>query len=484
MNTWYSAIRLLTTSALTVLIADADAQITWRRTYGGFDTNRGMSVRVASDGGYVIAGSTGSFGAGGQAYVLKIDEMGLLQWTAVIGDNGVQSGMACRVLEDGYVLAGTTSTGVFGGYDVYVVRLDLNGQVLWEQSYGTTEWDLGKDIEVVDDGFVVVGTSYGSGSADALVLRIDADGEEVWRSSIGDIGEDEGNGVIVTSGGEFVVTGAMANVEDDDRTDAFVSKLSVNGDVQWTEIFGGDSADYFYSAVEMPDGGFACSGGTGSYSDVKQILLVKVDADGGQLWQEVFGSMGDSEAREIQLNLNGDLAMASYNSYNNAGGKDMVLFIATAAGSFMLGKNYGGIDDEDGFSIQCTADGGYILVGIAEGYGPGITSIYVVKAAANGETVDDTVYEMFDASAVEAPEATQLPFILSPDPASSFTRLATRTPITSATLFDSQGRLVRTWSAPVPQELDLRGLAEGTYQFVAIGDDGRRMALPLMIAGN
>ena len=244
-------------------------------------------------------------------------------------------------------------------------------------------------------------------------------------------------------------------------------------------MFGGDSLDYFHSVVETSDGGFACSGGTKSYSNVKQVLVVKVDANGNSLWQEHYGSMGDSEGREIQENANGDLAIASYNSYANAGGKDMVLFLVSSTGSFMLGKNYGGPGDEDGASLQPLPDGGYIIAGTAEDYGPGIRSIYVVRCDQFGETADDTVYEMFDPLSVHAEISPSKPFYF-PNPTNGPVSLSAPGSWSKLALFDATGRALRIWTPPFGT-LDLSDLMDGAYFLRGTDRSGSVVASPLIL---
>ncbi len=443
----------------------------------------GSSVSQTSDGGFIIAGSTGSFGSDGDAYVVKTDGNGLPQWTHVYGGMGIQTGVACRELSDGYIVAGTTSMGEYGSYDMFMSRIDLGGNVVWQRSYGTSAWDICNDVKVTSNGFALVGESYANNEGDAFVIRTDFNGDTLWTKMFGGPLFDEAKGVLVTNDDALVVTGTTELIAEDE--DAFVTRLEPNGSQTWFKTFGGDSLDYFQSAAETSDGGFACSGGTKSYSNVKQILLVRVDANGDSLWQQEYGSMGDSEGREIKVNLNGDFAIASYNSYANAGGKDMVLFIASSTGLFLLGKNYGGLGDEVGTSLAVLPDGGYIVAGTADDYGPGIRSIYVVRSDQYGETADDTVYEMFDDTGMPDGYAhANSAVALYPNPATTECYLKSRIGLSQIQILDMQGRLLRSWSVPTPERLDLTGIPRGTYLVSALDIQGGRVVLPLEIQGN
>ncbi|MEO7081401.1 MAG: T9SS type A sorting domain-containing protein [Flavobacteriales bacterium] len=360
---------------------------------------------------------------------------------------------------------------------MFLIRTDLSGDVLWQRTYGTPAWDLCMDLQVTSDGFALAGTSYLNNEGDAYVVRTDFNGDTLWTRMIGGGYFDEALGVALASDNGLVVVGATTAI--DDNIQAFVAKLNDDGGLAWFESFGGDSLDYFRSAVETADGGLACSGGTKSDSDVKQVLIVKVDANGNTLWQEQYGSMGDSEGREIQENANGDLAVASYNSYANAGGKDMVLFLVSSSGAFMLGKNYGGLGDEEGASLEALPDGGYIIAGTAEDYGPGLRSIFVVRCDETGETADDTVYEMFDPLAVHVQQLSSEPFCF-PNPTTGLVTLGSPASWSSMALYDATGRRLHAWSTSLGT-LDLSGLNDGAYFLRGTDRSGRIVTAPLIL---
>src|SRR5690606_31669389 len=121
----------------------------------------------------------------------------------------------------------------------------------------------------------------------------------LWTRTLGGEYFDEALGVIVTSSDDIVVAG-MTNTTIDDP-DAVVAKGASDGSLIWSTSFGGDRIDYVHSVVETGDGGFACSGGTSSYSNVMQVFLVKVDANGDSVFQERYFDTEDSEGREIQV---------------------------------------------------------------------------------------------------------------------------------------------------------------------------------------
>jgi hypothetical protein len=378
-----------------LVVVSVEAQVTWRRTYGGFSSDEARSVLFTEDGGFLFLGSTGSFGEDGDIYALKASAEGTLIWSVALGGEGAQAGVASVRAADGYAVAGITATGQQGGYDVVLTRLSDEGAVLWQKEFGSDDWDLCNDMQVLDDGFVLVGVTYsdGSVSGDAWVVRTDMDGDTLWTRRLGGDGVDEALAVLVDDSGDIVVCGSLdANGYQED---AFVAKFDAVGELLWLRRFGGDSADYACGIAQAPDGGYVMVGATDSYSDVPQVLIRKISVDGDSLWQREYGTLGETRMRRI-VRKQGGYAMIGFNTVFNAGGKDMFMILVDEEGFWELGKNYGSIGDEMGSGLEALPDGGFILAGWSDHYGPGIRSIYAVRCAANGETADDNVYVVVD----------------------------------------------------------------------------------------
>jgi hypothetical protein len=458
-------------------ILNMQAQFTWRRTFGGYGSDRSSSVRELLSGGFIVAGSTGSFGqGGGDAYVMKLAPDGSVIWSRTFGDAGVESGVSCRELADGFVIGGTTSTGDHGGYDLFLIRTDIDGNVLWERTYGGADWDICSDMEVVSDGFILSGTTYGSGSGDAFIVKTDLSGDTLWTRAVGGTFLDEALGVCALQDGGYLISGYTRIDEDGANTDAMAFKLAFDGSPLWTHLYSSDSLEYFHDAFETSGGDIICSGSTRSASPHWQIVLERIDATGSFIWRQFYGSVDDFEGREIVGRINGGFAVTGYLSAFSAGGKDMYLLLTDDQGNFILGKNYGGLGDEEGFSVDATFDGGYISAGITESYGPGIQAVYVVLGDSVGETDDDTVIEFLDPLPVpdltSSSEQGQLwPSALSPgDPL--HLRLNVPPGNAKAQVFDLRGTVVATF--PVQQQettTHLPDLAPGHYSLV-VADGG------------
>jgi hypothetical protein len=135
----------------------------WTRTYGGTGWDDGYSARQTTDGGYILAGRTTSFGAGwGDVYLVKTDDVGDIVWTRTFGGSSDDFAFSVRQTEDeGYILVGGSSN------DVYLVKTDAEGNAIWEKRYGGVLYDAGYSVEQVPDGGYLVGgqtyLGYGTG---------------------------------------------------------------------------------------------------------------------------------------------------------------------------------------------------------------------------------------------------------------------------------------------------------------------------------
>ena len=279
----------------------------WARAYGGSNSDSTHSIQQTSDGGFIVAGETSSFGTNTDVWILKLDANGNISWQKNYGGNGVDVASSIQQTSDGgFIVAGETSS--FGtDTDVWILKLDANGNISWQKNYGGNGVDVAHSIQQTSDGgFIVAGESksFGTGDRDIWVLKINSSGGIQWQKTYGeDAADDSAYSVQQTSDGGFIVAGEtiLTNVGD-----FWVFKLDANGVIQWQKKYGGTNADVANSIRQTSDGGYIVAGGTSSFTHFfGDIWVLKLDSAGAIQWENTYGGSFSNSANSIRQNSDG-----------------------------------------------------------------------------------------------------------------------------------------------------------------------------------
>jgi hypothetical protein len=251
--------------------AATQAKIAWNRTYGGLEsTDFATTVIQTRDGAFVLTGTTETSETG-DAWLLKIRADGFKAWERTIGGPKGEAGNAgIQTADGGFALACTTNSYGAGKADFWLVKTDANGEIQWSQTYGGAEHDWPMDlIQLEDKGFLLVGwtQSYGAGGEDGWVVRTDAQGTPLWAQTYGSAGKEKLYTVLETADGGIVLGGEIDLVGTPDGSNAWFSKIDNDGNLQWTRMYGGASAETLSDIIEMPDGSFVLVASSASFGN-------------------------------------------------------------------------------------------------------------------------------------------------------------------------------------------------------------------------
>lgn len=440
--------------------------------YGAYGPEQGKSVQVADDGNFVVAGSTGSFGSGtSDIYMLKLDGNGAVLWSRTIGSPMIEEANdLLRTSDGGWLIVGTTNgSGSAGGYDGLLIRTDPDGNEVWRKEYGGSSWDFFRKGLLQDDGgFLLVGQTFSQGTGgDAWLVKTDQYGDTMWTRHFGDLGLDDGQGVAMTYDGSIVIAGSSTHTNGD--VDAYVVKLDGQLDVSWANTYGGDSLDAARDIVVTQDGGFSIVGVTRSFSEFVEHDHFKLSSGGDLLWQKHWGQINDQEAyRHIEL-PSGGFATTGWTTTSGGGGKDMFLFLCDPQGEFMAQRTFGGAANDMGYALVKTLDG-FIVCGSTLSYGAGNEDVFVVRTDSAGNTASETVTTYFDPLPVEETQGMDRP-LLYPNPTSGPLHLPEGRGYTGFELMDVSGRTLRAWG-PTVREVDLSGFSNGILLLKALNKRG------------
>ena len=339
----------------------------WAFTYGGSDDDSLTSIQQTQDGGYIVAGTTSSFGAGSSDVMLmKLTPAGELTWQRAYGGTGTEIVKSVWQTQDGgYIAAGQTSSFGAGDYNLWVMKLNSSGEVTWEKRYGGAGDDYAGSIQQTQDGgYILTGHtfSFGEGITDAWVIKLDSTGNVTWQKTYGGSGEDAIDSIQQTQDGGYIAAGATTSFGVE-SSDVWVMKLNSSGEVVWQKTYGGVGDDWAKTIQQTQDGGYIVAGYTSSLSaQGSDAWVMKLSSAGAVVWQKAYGGTGDEVANAIQQTQEGGYIVAG-DMWPLGGPDDAWVFKLDSAGEIVWQRIYGGSAWDSASSVQQTRDGGYIVAG-------------------------------------------------------------------------------------------------------------------------
>ena len=511
--------------SITNLIAQ---DILWERSYGGKHAEFLYDAQPTADYGFILAGSSISNKNGNKSeaskgnldyWIWKMDEKGSPEWQKSYGGNGVDLLLSVRITSDGgFILAGISNSSVSGDKkeaskgqeDFWIIKLDANGQEIWQRTIGGSGQEKLLTIAQTKDGGYVLGGSsssdkseadekgvvdkYGKkensrGNLDYWVVKLDSKGEIEWDKTIGGKYVDELKSIEQTKDGGFILGGYSNSPESGDKSqksfglgDYWIVKLDKEGAIEWQETMGGDKDDNLFALTQTNDGGFIAGGNSNSGTSNSKtksnrngtdFWVVKLNESGSILWQETYNYGKLDVLTSIVENPDGTFLIGGYaqseakfNSNKSLGKNiktdkeginDYVALKIKADGEEIWTQTVGSKGDELLKKLFETRDGGYILAGTSKGEVSrdknsfkGGSDFWIVK-------LRDKDKKHKDKENIEA----------IPNPTNTFTNAIVGYDYKkgTATLYDLSGRMIN--SVKISGErtipMDLSGLPQGIY---------------------
>lgn len=391
----------------------------FNNVFGGTHDDIAYATVASPDGGYLMVGSTysndgdvsGNHGQG-DAWVVKLDKSGTKAWQKAYGGSNMDNFRSVTASADGgYLLAGVTQSndgdvsgnhdnGNVNYFDAWVVKIDKAGTLIWQKTLGGSKSDHPYAITATSDGgYVLAGWTtsndgdvsgfHGGSSQDAWVVKLDKDGNTIWGKAFGGTRIDEALSIVNSSDGGYVMAGLTTSNNGDvsgnhgntGTFDAWVVKLSKEGNLIWQKTLGGTAYDAILSIIRSGDNGYVLAGMTrsnngdvsGNHGGERDAWVLKLDESGNLIWQKTLGGSGVDMAASIVTNLDGGYTMAGFTSSNNGdvSGKhgasnsyDAWVVKLEKNGTKVWQKALGGSMDDNASSILTRADGSYVMAGV------------------------------------------------------------------------------------------------------------------------
>ena len=311
----------------------------WSQTFGGTGWEEGRSVQQTTDGGYIICGDTESFGNGnGDVYLIKTNGNGVEQWSQTFGGTDVDRGRSVQQTNDGgYIICGSSYSTGNGEDDIYLIKTNGNGVEQWSQTFGGTENDRGHSVQQTNDGgYIICGYSKSIGIGlhhDFYLIKIDGNGNQIWDQIFPQTNESVGFSVRQTNDGGYIFTGHTETYGVGDG-DVYLIKTNGNGVEQWSQTFGGTGYDGGYSVQQTNDGGYIITGWTFSFGNGNgDVYLIKTNGNGVEQWSQTFGGTGYDGGYSVQQTNDGGYIICGEKGDLVNGTEDVYLIKTDSQGS-------------------------------------------------------------------------------------------------------------------------------------------------------
>lgn len=439
---------------------DENANLLWQKTLGGSGYEEAYSIKKTADSGFIVAGFSysndgdvsGHHGSldSADCWVVKLTSSGAMQWQKSLGGTGDDAAFSMDATSDGgYILAGVTysGNGDVTGYhanaseyvgDIWVVKLDSNGNMEWQRALGGTLDEAAFNIRQTSDGGFIIATYTSSndgdvngnhGGDDGWIVKLSSSGSIQWQKSLGGSSVDHTNSIDLTTDGGYVIAGYTGSRDGDvsgnlDTVYAqyWIVKLDAAGALQWQKSYGGSMDDAAQSIQQTSDGGYIVAGSSasndgdvnghhGGYNPAHlpydDAWIVKLDSLGNFQWQKCLGGSSHDAASYIQETEDHGYIVRCYSESNDGDvianhgeaniwivklGRDALLPITLVNFSGKVQGKQNRLywttateQNNTGFEVQRSSDG-YNFRGIS----------FVKSKAANGNSTFEHSYDFTD----------------------------------------------------------------------------------------
>jgi len=360
-----------------VLLAktDRDGQLVWQTTYTQGYFEEIFQAIPTSDGNYLLAGLTFNPDGNGHAdgWILKMDPDGNVLWDRKYGGNDFDKIYNLHETDNGeFVFVGTTRSEESGDIiepeinpdsfnvsDSWIGKIDADGDLLWNHRFGSYEDDILIDLTIADDGDILAVGNYleeGIGGDWQISLyRYDQDGNPIWGQLYGGSDYEEAFSIIKTSDNNFAI-GGITDSQGAGFSDTYLLRVDQDGEIVDEDVYGGADGEFAAFVQEMPDGGFTILSSTESFgSTLLDLFLIRTEPNGEERWNKVYdgGNNRDDVPYPFTVDENGFYYIVAQqqekNSFNDILSSQTYILKADAQGNTTTNALQGkvAIDDND-----------------------------------------------------------------------------------------------------------------------------------------
>jgi hypothetical protein len=321
------------TNNIWLIKTDLQGREEWNHSFGGTENDVGYAVQPTYDGGYIITGQTESFGNGSSdIWLIKTNSEGIEEWNNIFGGGYYDASFSIQTTQDGgYIIAGSTQSFGNGTSDVWLIKTDSQGNEEWNKTFGGSYYDGGSFVQqTTDDGYIITGVSQ---YQNLWLIKTDSLGNEQWEKTFDESIKSEGNCVQQTTDNGYIITGYTGSYP----SDAWLIKTDSEGNEQWNRIFGGSGNDKGNSVQQSVDGGYIIAGQTESFGNGWiDLWLIKTDREGNEEWNKTFGGTVADFGQSVRQSVDGGYIITGTKDWNESGSADLWLIKTDSDGNEVL----------------------------------------------------------------------------------------------------------------------------------------------------
>lgn len=379
-------------------VLSAQAPKKFYTRFGGYGHDVGYGVVQTLNGQYAVTGSTSSFGNGNtDVYLALVDSMGWVRWEKSYGGFNNDIGRSIIQLKDsGFVIAGYTNSFGSGGYDMFAVRTDKNGNLIWQKTFGGLDWDFAYCVKESNggDSLIICGNtySYGYGKSDGYIVKTDINGNFQWQKTYGGAEDDEFKSFTLTYNNQYAFAGTTKSMGDT-KGDCWLMKTNLGGD-SLIGVKYGDNRIQFLNGIEQDPNNnrFILTGATDfDGRDSTHAYILIMDENFNYMFNNQFSYHNMTDAQfYCSAYLKNDTYAYMRKQFNSSLGRKLEPMIMINAPIWDIPggvTTYGSSEEDDLFQLKKTRDKGFVCIGYTKGFSANLTDVFLVKIDSNYNSI-------------------------------------------------------------------------------------------------
>lgn len=361
----------------------------WTKIYGGNGEDNAYLILQTADGGYIVAGDTHSFESlTTYLWILKIDLNGAVEWQNLYSSGYYKNLLTIQQASDGGYIVGSNGSSFYKKNEIWFSKLGSSGNIDEIGSYARViDSDANFIQQTSDGGFILTGTIFLSEEKknDIWVAKLTSTGNIEWQRTYGGSENDNARSLQQTSDGGYIVAGDT-NSFGAQGSSIWILKLFSTGTLDWQRKYGRIGQESARSIQQTDDGGYILGGLAYSSGSEEDVWVLKLNASGNIEWQRTYGGSNKDYIYDIHQTGDGGYIVGANTLSFGAGGKDFWMLKLTILGNIEWQKTFGTSLDEEAYSIQQTNDGGYIVAGGISSFSSGLNDFLILKLLPDGNT--------------------------------------------------------------------------------------------------